>query len=143
VLVRVLRSDAAWALPRPSATDSARFAKRTVSHSHTAMPQVNPNGTGVPPESSGPPRNGSAIAIAVVSTAPTQTRNMTGLRQSAAGLSLRTAPGSARMSCVALNAREGAGFGDGLTVPATGVMVGVDMCQTSPSARGPSVRMGK
>ena len=37
-VVRVLRRLAACALPRPSATDSARFAKSTVSQSQTAMP---------------------------------------------------------------------------------------------------------
>ena len=46
VLVRVLRRLAAWALPRPSATDSATFANSTVSHSQTAMPQVNGRGHG-------------------------------------------------------------------------------------------------
>ncbi len=79
VVVRVLRRVSAWAFPRPSATDSARFAKSTVSHSQTAITQVNDAGTDAPPEVSGPPRNGSAIAIAVVRTAPTQTMNMTGL----------------------------------------------------------------
>ncbi len=79
--MRVLRRVAAWALPRPSATDSAMFAKNTVSHSQTAMPQVKPKGR----LSSLPPRNGSAIAMRVVSAAPTQTRNITGLRHCAAG----------------------------------------------------------
>ena len=35
VSVRVRRSVSAWALPRPSATASARLAKSTVAHSHT------------------------------------------------------------------------------------------------------------
>ena len=35
VVVRVLRSASAWALPRPSATASARFANSTVAHRHT------------------------------------------------------------------------------------------------------------
>jgi K+-transporting ATPase ATPase B chain len=35
-----LRSVAAWALPRPSATASARLAKTTVSHSHTVIVQA-------------------------------------------------------------------------------------------------------
>ncbi len=80
VLVRVLRSVSACALPRPSAIDSARFANTTVSHSQTAMIQVNDHGTLVPPEAAGPPRNGSVIASSVVRAAPTQTMNMTGLR---------------------------------------------------------------
>ena len=37
----VRRSVAACALPRPSATASARLAKTTVSHSHTAIVQAN------------------------------------------------------------------------------------------------------
>ncbi len=41
VEVRVCRSVSACALPRPSATASARFAKTTVSQSQIAMPQVN------------------------------------------------------------------------------------------------------
>ena len=87
VEVRVLRSVAACALPRPSATDSARFAKSTVSHSQIAMPHVKPKGVGVPPESS-TPMKGSAIAMSVVRAAPTHTRNITGLRQSAVGVEL-------------------------------------------------------
>ncbi len=40
VSVRVLRSVSACALPRPSATASARFAKTTVSHSQTVITQA-------------------------------------------------------------------------------------------------------
>ena len=64
--VRAARSEAAWALPRPSATASARLPKTTVSHSHTAMVHANVVG--------------SAIAMTVVMTEPIQTMNMTGLR---------------------------------------------------------------
>jgi hypothetical protein len=138
--VRVLRRADACALPRPSATDSAMFAKNTVSHSHTAMPHVNPKGTDAPPEASGPPRKGSATAMSVVSAAPTQTRSMTGFRHSAAGLSLRSAPGSACTICAQPNARD-AGAEDAGDAGASEVRV--DMDQTSPSARGPSVRTGK
>ncbi len=60
------RSAAAWALPRPSATASARLAKTTVSHSHTTVAQAN--------------HEGSPIASTVVNTAPISTMNMTGLR---------------------------------------------------------------
>ena len=38
VSCRVLRSVAAWALPRPSAMASAKLAKSTVNHSHAATP---------------------------------------------------------------------------------------------------------
>ena len=51
--VRVCRRVSACALPRPSATDSARFAKSTVSQSQTAMAQVKEAGTSVPPETPG------------------------------------------------------------------------------------------
>ena len=42
--LRVARSASAWALPRPSAIASARFAKSTVSHSQMAMTPVNHSG---------------------------------------------------------------------------------------------------
>ena len=45
VAVRVFRRVSAWALPRPSAMDSARLAKTTVSHNQTAMTAENPVGT--------------------------------------------------------------------------------------------------
>ena len=80
VAVLVLRSDSACALPRPSATASARLAKTTVSHSHTTVSQPN--------------QDGSAIARIVLQTAPISTMNMTGLRHSVRGLSLRSASGS-------------------------------------------------
>ena len=38
---RVLRSVSAWALPRPSATASAKLANSTVNHSHRATSPVN------------------------------------------------------------------------------------------------------
>ncbi len=107
VWVRVFRRLAACALPRPSATDSATFAKNTVSQSQIAMPQVNAAGTGVPPEGAGPPRKGSAIARTVVNAAPTHTRSITGLRTSVAGFSLRRAPGSACASWAPLKERGG------------------------------------
>ena len=46
MVVRVARSDSACALPRPSATDSARFAKSTVIQSQIAMPQLKDAGSG-------------------------------------------------------------------------------------------------
>ena len=77
------RSVAAWALPRPSATASARLAKTTVSHSQTVIAQAN--------------TDGSITARTVVKTAPTSTMNITGLRHSVRGSSLRTASGRDRM----------------------------------------------
>ena len=41
VSVRALRSVSAWALPRPSATASAKLAKSTVNHSHAATRPAN------------------------------------------------------------------------------------------------------
>ena len=79
VAVFVLRSDSACALPRPSATASARLAKITVSHSHTTISHAN--------------HDGSTIARIVLQTAPISTMNMTGLRHSVRGSSLRSAPG--------------------------------------------------
>jgi len=39
---RALRSEAAWALPRPSAIASAKFAKSTVNQSHSVTPKMKP-----------------------------------------------------------------------------------------------------
>ena len=41
---RARRSEAAWALPRPSAMASAKLANRTVNQSHTAIPRMKPAG---------------------------------------------------------------------------------------------------
>ena len=79
MVVRVLRRVSAWALPRPSATDSARLAKITVNHSHPATIHTKEPGTGVPLEVCGSPMTISMIARIVVRTAPTHTRAMTGL----------------------------------------------------------------
>ena len=43
----VRRSDSAWALPRPSATASARLANSTVNHSQTAMRTANTLGAAI------------------------------------------------------------------------------------------------
>ena len=60
----VRRSVSACALPRPSATASARLANSTVSHSQTTMVQLK--------------IDGCLIAVYRVSRAPTSTTNMTG-----------------------------------------------------------------
>ena len=78
------RSVAAWALPRSSATASARFANSTVSQSQAVINQANTDGL--------------MIASTVVNAAPTSTMNMTGFRHRVAGFSLRSAPGSAVQS---------------------------------------------
>ncbi len=62
---RDARSEAACALPRPSATASARFANSTVSHSHTVTEMTN--------------TLGSVKHNTVARAAPTSTTNITGL----------------------------------------------------------------
>ncbi len=79
VSVLVRRSVSAWALPRPSATASARLAKTVVSQSQTVIDQAN--------------TDGSATAATVVTTEPASTTNMTGFRYITRGSSLRTASG--------------------------------------------------
>ena len=66
VSARVLRSVSACALPRPSATASAKLANSTVNHSHTATRAAKPSV--------------SRMARKVVRTLPSSTTNMTGLR---------------------------------------------------------------
>ena len=70
------RSVSACALPRPSATASARLAKTTVSHSHTAIVQSN---------------DGVLIAEYMLSAAPASTTNMTGFLTWTRGSSLASA----------------------------------------------------
>ena len=63
-----LRSVSAWALPRPSAIASAKFAKRTVNQSQTAI-------------EAGEDASGSRDSESTVTrTLPTSTTNMTGFR---------------------------------------------------------------
>src|SRR5882724_13315593 len=77
---RVRRSSSAWALPRPSAIASAKFANRTVNQSQSASWRMNPT--------SGAPRASSRSRTTVVNTLPTSTTNMTGFRTMWAGASL-------------------------------------------------------
>ena len=81
VSVRVLRSVSAWALPRPSATASARLANSTVAQSQTVTETEN--------------TDGSSTASTVVSTEPTHTTKMTGERNVCRGSSLANAWGRA------------------------------------------------
>ena len=75
-----LRKVSAWALPRPSATASARLPKSTVSQSQNTMSQPN--------------HDESRIVSTVDQTAPISTMNITGLRHRVRGSSLRNASGS-------------------------------------------------
>ena len=79
VSVLAARSVAACALPRPSATASARLANTTVSQSQTTTDQAKVLG--------------DVTAAMVENTAPTSTTNMTGLRTITRGSSLRAASG--------------------------------------------------
>ena len=93
VSVRALRRVSACALPRPSATDSARLPNTTVSHSQTATETLRALGW--------------TIALIVVTTEPIQTTNITGVCQRCRGSSLRTAPGSADRTWDQLSAGGG------------------------------------
>ena len=87
VEVRALRRLAACALPRPSATASAKFANRTVNHSHKTTWNEKP--------SPARPKARSRRKRSVVSVATTSTTNMTGLRIISRGSSFATAVASA------------------------------------------------
>jgi hypothetical protein len=82
VSVRALRSVAAWALPRPSATASARLAKSTVNQSQAATRPAKRFSLVVEL-----PR--SRKKMSVVRMLPIHTTNMTGLRTMSRGCSLR------------------------------------------------------
>lgn len=88
--VFALRKVSACALPRPSATASARFAKITVSQSQalTVQPNQSP---------------GSLKEKTVVRTEPTRTTNITGDLIIIRGSSLRNASGSDFTSCPGSN----------------------------------------
>src|SRR5664279_3378405 len=86
---RVARSVAAWALPRPSATASARLANSTVSHSHTVTAMTN--------------QVGSVKHNTVQSAAPTSTTNITGLCHITLGSRYLSAVGSAFHRLAGLN----------------------------------------
>ena len=75
---RVLRSAAAWALPRPSATASAKLAKRTVNQSQTVIWPT--KSSLLLPLMAGAPLNSPAMNTIVVITEPISTTNITGLR---------------------------------------------------------------
>jgi hypothetical protein len=85
VSLRIARSVAAWALPRPSAIASAKLPKSTVSHSQTATVNANQPAWPVSP----------AIHMTVVSSAPISTTNITGFAIIRRGSSLRNDPATA------------------------------------------------
>ena len=81
VSVRALRSVAACALPRPSATASAKLANSTVIHSQRMIWKVKPRW-------SPPPAISSRSKMIVVSAATISTTNITGFLISSRGSSL-------------------------------------------------------
>ena len=81
VSARVRRSEAACALPRPSAIASAKFAKTTVNQSQKATWPVK---SGLPE-----PEKSSCSQTTVEIRLPTSTMNMTGFRSWMRGSSLR------------------------------------------------------
>src|ERR1700733_4517105 len=81
--VRVFFSDSACALPRPSATASAKLANSTVNHSHRVIWKVKPR--------LDPPVTRSRRKITVVSAATTSTTNITGFLIISRGSSLAKA----------------------------------------------------
>ena len=83
VSVRVRRNASACALPRPSATASAKFANRIVNHSHRMICNSKPM--------FGPPVRRSRIKITVVRRVTTSSTNMTGLLISVRGSSFTKA----------------------------------------------------
>lgn len=86
VPVLAWRRVSAWALPRPSATASARLAKTVVSQSQAVIAQPNQS-------------VGSVSASTVVTTEPTSTTNITGDLTITRGSSLRSASGNDFSSC--------------------------------------------
>lgn len=107
VIRRVRRRASAWALPRLSATASARLPETTASQSQTVL--------------SHPYTEGWTTASPVVRAAPIPVTNMTGLRTSVTGLSLRRASGRASHSCTGASGRVPAPR----CPPASGVRAGV------------------
>ena len=81
--LRIFRSEAACALPRPSATASAKLANSTVNQSQSDTSPVNHSGV---PRCAAPRSMRNSM---VVSTAPTSTTNITGFRITSRGESLR------------------------------------------------------
>jgi hypothetical protein len=79
VVCRVARRALAWALPRPSAMASAKFANSTVSHSQTAI---------TPGNQALSPCARALIQISVVMAEPSSTMNITGFRNCERGSSL-------------------------------------------------------
>jgi len=107
VSCRILRSDSACALPRPSATASAKLAKTTVNQSQMETASVNHFGA-----APAVGENTSRSQMAVVRTLPISTTNITGFFATRCGASFlklsttaaRRMAGSKSESCFVLEA---------------------------------------
>src|SRR6266849_1592490 len=88
VSARALRKASACALPRPSAMASAKFANRTVNHSHRVICSEKPK--------PGTWRARFHTSAIVVSAVPTSTTNITGFFISVRGLSFKAESQTAR-----------------------------------------------
>ncbi len=104
------RSVSAWALPRPSATASARLANTTVRNSQTTMVQLK--------------MDGLLIAVYRVSTAPTSTTNMTGFLTWTRGSSFLNASGVDFHSIFGSSSPPPGGCGGAGSPPVRGVTGG-------------------
>ena len=99
VSLRVLRSVAACALPRPSAIASAKLANSTVNHRNTTTRPANTLSLRLDD-----PR--SRTNRIVVRTDPTSTTNITGFLASQRGSSLRSASSAARWTMAPSNSER-------------------------------------
>ncbi len=75
---RAFLSESAWALPLPSAIASAKLANNRVNHSQKVVQPTNQTGWLPPTRACG--STSITAKITVVTTEPTKTRNITGLR---------------------------------------------------------------
>ena len=88
VSVRVRRKVSAWALPRPSATASAKLANSTVNHSQIV---ICPENSALVPTTLPAPTSRSRKKNIVVSTETISTQNMTGFLAKVRGSSFLNA----------------------------------------------------
>ena len=110
VSLRILRSVSAWALPRPSATASAKLAKTTVNHSQTVTAPVNQSG-----EVALCRCRRSRKKISVVRTLPISTTNMTGFLATCLGASLRSESPIARRTMARSKSESACALGRNMT----------------------------
>src|SRR2546422_3843024 len=129
---RVLRSASAWALPRPSATASAKLANNTVNHSQAATRPTKTLSAAVAVRTS---RRNSRV----VRTLPTSTTNMTGLRAMSRGSSLTNESRTARRRMAGANIDvERFGRRPAPAPPSGGAAIGVSVVEVEGTGAAPS-----